>query len=273
MRADYTFGGISVQIGGVDSMNSRTGLPAAIILVTGLVCATYAQTQITLLSPNPIETAIDTLIADFEAKTGTHVTVTYGTGVSTRKAVASGQALDVSLLFAPFPDALRTGNIIPNSATVIGRLRLGVAVKKGAPRPDISAPDTVKRTLLNATSIASIDPEKGSAGGAVLMTLDKLGITEQLKPKIAWMATAGAVQDAVAKGEYEIALGPYFSEMRNSGLDIVGALPPDAAPPVDITGFIATTTRNAEAARALLDYLASREAAPIWEQSKIFPVR
>ena len=254
-------------------MKSRAALPGVIALLVGLVCTTHAQTEIALLSPNPIETAVDTLVADFEAKTGTHVKVTYGTGVSTRNTVASGQAPDVSLLFSPFPEALKTGNIIPSSATVIARLRLGVAVKKGAPKPDISTRDAVKRTLLNAMSIVAIDPQRGSAGGAALMALDALGITEQLKPKMMWLANAGAVQDAVAKGEAEIAIGPYFNEMRNPALDIVGALPPEAAPPVDITGFISTTTRNAQAARALLDYLASPAATPTYQSAKIFPVR
>ncbi|HEY6223492.1 MAG TPA: molybdate ABC transporter substrate-binding protein [Gemmatimonadales bacterium] len=253
-------------------MKIRVALFAAITLVASLVCTADAQTEITLLSPNPIEDAINTVVADFEAKTGTHVAVTYGTGVSTRNTVASGKALDVSLLFAPFPDAVRTGNIVPDSATVIARLRLGVAVKKGAPKPDISTADAVRRTFLNAASIVAIDPERGSAGGAALAALEKLGITEQVKPKMILMANAGGVQDSVAKGQYEIALGPYFSEMRNPGLDIVGALPPDAATPIDITGFISTTTKNAQAARALLDYLASPAATPVYEKAKLFPV-
>ena len=253
-------------------MKSRAVLFGA-ALVVALVCTSHAQTEIGLLSPNPIQTTINALVADFEMRTGIHVTVTYGTGVSTRKTVASGQAPDVALLFAPFPEALATGNIVPNSATVIARLRLGVAVKKGAPKPDISTADAVRRTLLNAASIVAIDPEQGSAGGAVLMALDKLGLTEQLKPKIAWVANAGMVQDSVAKAQYELALGPYISEMRNPGLDIVGALPPEAAPPIDITGFISTTTKNAEAARALLDYLPSPAATPAYQSAKIFPVR
>src|SRR5204863_5663905 len=143
--------------------------------------------------------------ADFEAKTGTHVKITYGTGVSTRKTVASGQALDVSLLFAPFAEALKTGNVDPKSATVVARLRLAIAVKKGAPKPDISTPDAVRRTLLNAKSIVSVDPEIGSVGTAVLLALDKLGLTEQLKPRIKWVPTGGVVQDSVAQGEAEIA--------------------------------------------------------------------
>ncbi len=107
-----------------------------------------AQSEITLLSPDPIKATLEKLVEGFEAKTGTRVKVTYGTGVSTRKTVASGQALDVSLLFAPFPEALKTGNIVPSSATVIARLRLALAVQKGAPKPDISTAEAVKRTLL-----------------------------------------------------------------------------------------------------------------------------
>jgi molybdate transport system substrate-binding protein len=253
-------------------MRYVVALLVALGFIVGIANA-YAQTEITLLSPNPIETTINKLTADFEAKTGIHVKVTYGTGVSTRKTVASGQALDVSLLFAPFPEALKTGNIVPSSATVIARQRLAIAVKKGAPKPDISTPDAVKRTLLNARSIVSVDPEQGSVGGAVLLTLDKLGITEQVKPKIKWVSGGGVVQDSVAKGEYELALGPYLSDMRNPGLDVVGALPPAASTPIDITGFLSTSVKDPKAARALLDYLSSKEAAPVYQSAKIFPVR
>src|SRR6185503_6914853 len=250
------------------------GLLLAVLgLILGAAPGARAQTEITLLSPNPIETTIDKLVADFQAKSGIKVTITYGTGVSTRRDVAAGKAQDVSLMFSPFPEALRTGNIIPDSATVIARMRLAIAVKKGAPKPDISTPDAVRRTLLNAKSIVSVDPQQGSVGTAVLLALDKLGITEQLKPKITWVPTGGVVQDAVAKGEYEIAFGPYLSDMRNPGLDIVGALPPAASTPVDITGFLSTSVKDPKAARALLDYLKSPEVAPVYESAKIFPVR
>jgi molybdate transport system substrate-binding protein len=230
-----------------------------------------AQSEITLLSPDPIKATIEKLVGDFEAKTGTQVKITYGTGVSTRKTVASGQALDVSLLFAPFPEALKTGNIVPGSATVIARLRLALAVQKGAPKPDISTPGAVKQTLLNAKSIISVDPTQGSVGGIALLTLQTLDITDQVKPKIKWVQNGGLVQDSVAKGETEIALGPYLSDMRNPGLDVVGALPPGASTPVDITGFLSTSVKDPKAAKALLAYLSSHEAAPVYKAAKIFP--
>jgi molybdate transport system substrate-binding protein len=241
-------------------------------LALTLSSSACAQSEITLLSPDPIKATIEKLVEGFEAKTGTQVKITYGTGVSTRKTVASGQALDVSLLFAPFPEALKTGNIVPSSATVVARLRLALAVQKGAAKPDISTPETVKRALLNAKSIISVDPTQGSVGGIALLTLTNLGIAEQVKPKIKWVQNGGLVQDSVAKGETEIALGPYLSDMRNPGLDVVGALPPGASTPVDVTGFLSTTVKDPKAAKALLDYLSSHEAAPVYEAAKIFPV-
>lgn len=254
-------------------MKTRFALLVAAAVLLGVVCSTSAQTEITLLSPNPIEETINTVVADFQAKTGNRVKVTYGTGVGTRKTVASGGALDVTLLFAPFDEAIRTGNVVRETATVVARQRLAIAVKKGAARPDISTRDAVRRTLLNAKSIISVDPEQGSVGGAVLLTLDKLGLTQQLRPKIKWVPTGGVVQDAVAKGEYELALGPYLSDMRNPGLDVVGALPPDASYVVDVTGFLSTSAKDSKAARALLDFLASHDRAPVYEKAKLFPAR
>jgi len=245
----------------------------AIVMALAVSSGARAQSEITLLSPNPIKETVDKLVADFQAKTGTRVRVTYGTGVGTRKTVASGGALDVTLLFAPYDEALKTGNVVAKSATVVARLRLAIAVQKGAPKPDISTAAAVKRTLLNAKSIISVDPAQGSVGGAALLALDKMGIRAQVEPRIKWVPGGGDVQNAVAKGEIQIALGPYLSDMRNPGLDVVGALPPQAATPTDITGFLSTTVKDPKAARALLAYFKSPEAAPVWTAAKAFPVR
>ena len=254
-------------------MKTLLSMAVLVAVVCGLSSAARAQSEINLLSPNPIKETIDRLVSDFQTKSGTKVKVTYGSGVGTRKTVASGGAQDVTLLFAPFDDAIRTGNVERGSATVVARLRLAIAVKKGAPKPDISTAAAVKRTLQNAKSIISVDPDQGSVGGATLLALDKMGITNAIKPKIKWVPGGGEVQTSVAKGETEIALGPYLSDMRNPGLDIVGALPPDAATPVDITGFLSTGVKDRKAAMALLDYLRSPAAAPVWREAKAFPVQ
>jgi molybdate transport system substrate-binding protein len=248
----------------------RGSLVIALALFSG--SGLHAQAQLTLLSPNPITEPLDKIVSNFQAKTGIQVKITYGTGVSTKKTVADGGALDVTLLFAPFPEALQTGNIAKDSATVVAQLRLGMGVKKGAPKPDISNAAAVKKTLLEAKSISAIDPAQGSAGGVAVAALEKMGITDVVKDKVHWLRNAGMVQDAVAKGESDIALGPYYSEMRNAGLD-ASPLPPDASTPVDITGFLSTSVKDAKAARALLDYLKGPEAAAVWSEAKVFPVK
>lgn len=239
----------------------------------GTASSARAQTRVTLLTPDPIRETINMLVEQWQAKTGNRVQTSYGTGVGTRRTVAEGGALDVTLLFAPFDEALKTGNVNKETQTVVARLRLAIAVKKGAPKPDISTAEAAKRTLLNAKSIISVDPNQGSVGGAALLALQKMGIADQVKPKIKWVPGGGEVQQSVANGETEIALGPYLSDMRNPGLDVVGALPPEAATPVDITGWLATNVEDAKAARSLLDYLRSKEAAPAWVAAKAFPVQ
>ena len=244
---------------------------AVVALALGVSSSARAQTRLTLLTPDPIREEIRKLVEQYEAKTHNTVQMSYGTGVGTRRTVAEGGALDVTLLFAPFDEALKTGNIDKDTQTVVARLRLAIAVKKGAPKPDISTAAAARQTLLNAKSIISVDPTQGSVGGIALLALEKLGITEQVKPKIKWVQNGGLVQDSVAKGETEIALGPYLSDMRNPGLDVVGALPPGASTPVDITGFLSTSVKDPKAAKALLDYLSSHEVAALYEAAKIFP--
>jgi molybdate transport system substrate-binding protein len=148
---------------------------------------------------------------------------------------------------------------------------LGVAVQKGATKPDISTAAALKQTLLNAKSIVAVDPAQGSAGAITLAALDKLGITDQVKPKLKLVQGAGQVQQAVAKGEVEIAVGPYLSEMHDPGIDPIGVIPTDVSTPVDITGFLSTSAKDSKAAKMLLDYLSSHEVASIYEEAKIFP--
>jgi molybdate transport system substrate-binding protein len=245
---------------------------AVVAFALGISSSARAQGRVSLLSPDPLKKEVDTIVQNFEMKTGIKVQESYGTGVGSRRTVQEGGALDVTLLFAPFDDALKTGNVDKSTQTVVARVRLAIAVKKGNPSPDISNAAAVKKLLLNAKSLATVDPTQGSVGGAAMLAFEKMGITDQVKPKLKLFPGGGGVQDSVANGEIEVAVGPYLSDMRNPGLNIVGALPPDAATPVDITGWISTNVGDRKAAMALLEYFKSKEAAAIWEEAKVFPV-
>jgi molybdate transport system substrate-binding protein len=105
---------------------------------------------------------------------------------------------------------------------------------------------------------------------------EKLGIAEQMKSKMKFVRTGGVIGTSVASGESEIGLGPYASDLlgnRNADLDVVGALPREASTPTDIDAFVATHAKDAAAARALVQYLASPEAQAIYKEHLIQPAR
>jgi molybdate transport system substrate-binding protein len=237
-----------------------------------------AQTEITLLAPGPLgRETLEKLVAGFESKTGDKVKVTFGQGSrdsapwGTRQLVARGAALDVSIMFAPFPAALASGNIVNNSATPLAKLVLGVSVRKGAPKPDISTPAAVKRMLLAAKSIAIVEPAQGTLGGEAMDALKKLGIAEQVQPKIKAFEGSGLAEASVAKGETDLFLGPQVSDRLADGVDLVGGLPRGVSTPIDAVGFVSTHAKDPKAAKALLQYLASPEAEAAYKAAGMLP--
>jgi molybdate transport system substrate-binding protein len=244
-----------------------------------------AQTEITLLAVGPMRVPTQKIVGEFEAKTGTKVKVTYGNGVETRRMVAKGQPLDVSIIIAPFPGALTSGAILLNSATPITSILTAAGVPKGRPKPDISTPEAVKKALLAAKKIGYEDPDFTVAGQGPWETLTKLGIAEQVAGKsevelgpgaqgLPPDSTRNAIKTAtrLANGDIDIGL-LMLSDMipDKEKYDIVGVLPRSVTAPVSVVGFIATHTTNAAAAKALLDYLASPQAQAIWKEAGYGP--
>jgi molybdate transport system substrate-binding protein len=237
-----------------------------------------AQTEITLLAPGPLgRETMDKLIAGFESKTGDKVKVTYGQGsrdtppYGTRQLVVRGQALDVSIIFAPYPQAVASGNVDPKSATTLARLVLGVTVRKGATKPDISTPAAVKKTLLAAKSIVIVDPTQGTLGGEAMDALNKLGLADQVKPKMKVVEGSQEAEALVANGEVELFLGPQVSDKLRDGVDLVGGLPRAVSTPVDAVGYVSTHAKDPKAAKELLAYLRSHEAETAYQAEGLEP--
>jgi len=261
------------------------------IVAIALACSGWAtaraqaQTEVTLLAVGPMRAPTQKIVADFEAKTGNKVKVTYGNGVETRRMVAKGQPLDVSIIIAPFPGALTSGAILLNSATPITSILTAVGVPKGRPKPDISTADAVKKALLAAKRIGYEDPDFTVAGQGPWETLTKLGIADQVAAKsevelgpgsqgLPPDATRNTIKTAtrLANGDIDIGL-LMLSDMLpdKEKYDIVGVLPRNVTVPVPVVGFVATRTTNAAAAKALLDYLASSQAQAIWKEAGYGP--
>jgi len=234
--------------------------------------AARAQTEVTLLAPNPIRGTLTKLLPGFEPKTGYKVKVTFGRGLGTRDQIARGEKFDVSILLPPYPEALASGNIDPKSETTLANLVLGLAVKQGAPKPDISTPEALKQALLAAKTIAYVDPMIGSDGLAAHQALEKLGVLDQIASKTKLSGTSRASAMDVIAGNADLCIF-YLNEMDIPGIDTVGRLPGQFANAGRVVAFISTHVTDAKAAKALVDYLSSPEIEAAYKADSLEPAR
>lgn len=232
-----------------------------------------AQTEITLIAPGGARAPLDKLIPAFESKTGYKVKATFGSGLGTKKQVIEGDAFDVPVVQPPLAEVIASGNVVAGSETPLASVAVGLAVRKGAPRPDISTPEAVKKLLLAAKSITYPNAASGAAAGVSFNeTLKKLGIAEQIQPKIKIAQGGAAAMALVAKGEVEIGL-TFLSEMHDPGIDVVGPLPREISTPTGLVGYVSTHAKDPAAAKALLDFLSSPDAAAAYKAQGMQPGR
>ena len=254
---------------------------AALAFALSVSHIALAQTEVTLIAPGGIRAPIEQLIPGFEKKTGYKVNATFGSGGGSKKQVIQGDVFDVPIVQPPLPEVIASGNVVESTATPLASVAVGIAVKKGAPKPDISSTEAVKKMLINAKSIVCPDATTGAAAGVTINEmLKRLGIDEQVEPHLKRVRGAGPggagggnmVSAMVAKGEAEIAM-TFISEMTDPGIDIVGALPKETSPRTPLVGFVSTHAKNPEAAKALLKYLASPEAAEAYKAARMEPAK
>jgi molybdate transport system substrate-binding protein len=244
-----------------------------VILALGVGHAARAD-EVTLIAPGGIRAALTQIIPGFEKKTGHKVVATFGSGLGTKKQVAAGEPFDVTVVQPPYPEVLASGHVVASTATPLASVSVGVAVKTGAPKPDISTPEAVKRMLLGAKAVSYPDPAGGAAAGVSFdETLKTLGIAEQMKSKMRPAQGGAGAMALLAKGEVEIGL-TFVSEITTEpGVEVVGALPRSISPPTSLVGFVSAHAKSADLARALLTYLSGPEAAAIYKARGMQPGR
>jgi molybdate transport system substrate-binding protein len=230
--------------------------------------------EITLVAPGGIRAAIVKLIPAFEQKTGHKVVATFGSGLGTKQQVVRGEPFDVPIVQPPYPDVVASGNVVADSARPLATVAVGVAVRTGAAKPDISTADAVRRMLRAAKFISYPNAASGAAAGvSVDETLERLGMTDEMKPKIKIAQGGAGAMAALAKGEVDIGLTFISEIITEPGVELVGALPRDISTPTALVGFLSAHARAPEAAKALLAFLSSAEAAPVYQACGMEPGR
>lgn len=247
---------------------------AGLSLALGLLAPALAA-ELHVLSSGGFTAAYRQLVPGYEKASGDQVVSAYGASLggapdSIPSRLARQEPADVVILSVPALEALvAAGQVRADSRVDLGRSLIGVAVRQGAPRPDISSVDALKNSLLQARSIAY----SASASGTYLSTVlfPRLGVAEQIKDKSRRIVSerVGAV---VARGDAELGFQQVSELLPIAGLDFVGTLPDEVQEVTVFAAGITTRAREPEAARALLRYLSSAAAAPVIRQTGLEPI-
>jgi len=252
------------------------GTAAAALTCALLTAATVRAADVKVVTSGAFTAAYLELVPAYERSTHDKLMTEFGPSMgTTHNAIPMrldrGEMIDVVIMAAPaLADLIRQGRVRADSRVDLVESTIGMAVKAGAPKPDISTLDALKRTLLAAKSIAYSD----SASGVYLSTelFPRLGIVDQIKGKTRKIE-ADPVGGVVARGEVEIGF-QQISELRPvQGIDIVGELPPGAQRVTVFAAGIPTTSKHPEAAKALIRWLASPANYPVIKKSGLEPAK
>jgi molybdate transport system substrate-binding protein len=248
-------------------------LLAAVALIV-CITAPAGAAEITLIAPGGIRAALEELIPGFERATGHRVKATFGSGGGTKERIVKGEPFDVPVAQPPLDPVIASGHVVPASETPLASVAIGLAVRAGTPKPDISTAEAVKRLFLTAKAISYPNPASGAAAGVSLNeTIVKLGIVEEMKPKIKLAQGGRGAMQMLANGEVDYGLTFISEIITESGVEVVGPLPRDISTPTELIGFLSAHTKERDAAEALLRYLSSPEAHAIYRAKGMQPGR
>jgi molybdate transport system substrate-binding protein len=237
------------------------GLAMAIAPAAGAQAA-----ELKVLGGGSMTASLKELAPRFEKATGHKLDMTFAATPELIKMATS----------APFDLGIVPVDVMKDAAakakfaatTDIARMGYGVAVRAGAPKPDVSTPDALKQTLLNAQSVTFL-PES-AAGAYVIKVFERLGIADAMKAKTKAQTAAAGIAPAVAKGEAELGV---FTEsvLIAPGVELAGPFPGDLQQELVFVGGVAADSKDAAAAKAFLDYLKTPEAAAVFKDKGIKP--
>jgi molybdate transport system substrate-binding protein len=233
------------------------------------------QIDIQVLSTTAMKTVFDELAPQFERATGNRLSVSLGPSLQLEKRLGDGEAADMAIVSAAGArDLIAAGKLVAGSLIGIAHSALGVAVRKGAPKPDISSADAFRRALLAAKSVAMSKPVGGGQSGVhMAKVLDRLGIAEALaaKSKYGGGGPSGLVGLIVQRGEADLGIQQIAELMAVDGIDMVGPLPADLQSVTPFVAGIPTNANHADAGRALIDFLTTPAAKRVIKSKGLDP--
>ena len=234
---------LTIALSGILAMALATSLQAA---------------ELKVIAGGSMTALLNELAPPFEKTTGHKLSIHFDSTPNIVARVNAGTPFDVVVVPVDvFKDAAARARFAPGPTVDIARVGYGIAFRAGAPKPDVSTPDALKKTLLAAASIASVPAS--AAGAYVTKVFERLGIAEEMKAKTKAQAGPPQIAPAVAKGEAE--LGVFLTNVLiGPGVELAGAFPAELQQELVFTSAIAADTKEGDAAKAFIDYLKSPAA-------------
>jgi molybdate transport system substrate-binding protein len=243
-------------------------------LITGL-CLLLLVTQgaraadILAFVSGAAQRAFETLAPQFEKATGHRLTSQYALPPDLIKKVDAGEPFDVIILSYDVANLIQQGKLAADSRTVVGRAGIGVAVRTGDPKPDFSTVEAFKRSLLEAKSIATSG--EGSSGRYVASLLQRLGIADQVMPKIRSGGSRYSAQ-LLSKGEVDFAVSGLPPLLGPTNIEWLGYLPDEIQSWLLFSGGLSVNAKEPAGGRDLLRFLTSSTAAAVFKENGLEPV-
>lgn len=243
---------------------TRFVLAAAVcVLITH---SSASANEIRVLSTIAVKSVMEDLIPRFERESGHRVAIQYGTTAVLKKQIEAGESFDVAIFTPPelINEMVKQGAIAADTRTDFARTSVGVAVRRGTPKPDISSLEAFRKSLLAAKSIGYTDPARGGTSGVHLKAvIDRLGIAGLVDAKTKLSPGIPPLVESIANGEVEIGVLQISEIVADPRLELVGLLPKGAEKATVMTIGLRTDSKETTAGRALIRFLTSPDVAPV----------
>jgi molybdate transport system substrate-binding protein len=254
-------------------MTDKPLLAAAILLAAIAFAGSRATAaEIKVLTAGAFKQIVVALAPEFEKQTGHKLTIENDTVGALVKKIDGGEAFDVTFLSPGAIDGLiKDGKVVSGSRVNIARVGVGVMVKYGAPKPDISTVEAFRQAVLAAKSVAYIDPASGGSSGIyVAKLLDQLGIAGEVKPK-AKLKQGGYVADLIVSGEAELGIHQISEIVPVKGVSLVGPLPKEIQNYTTYAAGVSSAAKDKDAAAALVKFLSGPRTGEILKSKGMEP--
>jgi molybdate transport system substrate-binding protein len=241
----------------------RTTVLAVLTLVVSPLAHSQAA-EIKCICAEAMRPALTELGPQFERATGHKLIVTYELAPVVTRKIEQGEPFDLAVLNPPqAADLIKQGKFAAGTSANLARAGLGVAVRAGTPKPDISSVEAFKRVMLEAKSVTF--PEEGTSGAYFRRVLERLGISEQMQPKLRPSRARGASFGMVASGEAEMMITVIPQFLVNPGIEVAGPLPAELQTWIELAAAIGADAKQPQAADELIKYLKTPAAVALFK--------